>query len=166
MRRLLVITAASCLAVATPLAQTPASGKTSSSWKCAAPNPMHAVPVADEPNHAYVVSSIQCTALKGEIAGVAEKEGTATEFMEAMGDKGKGHGIFVETLANGDKMTVTYEFTGTMKNKQFQSGNNKWTLTSGTGMLKGAKGGGTCTAKGNADGSANFDCTGTYTLAK
>jgi hypothetical protein len=166
MRAIVVVTLASSLAAATAAAQTPASGKTASAWKCAAANPTHAVPVADQANHAYVVSSSQCTALKGEIAGIAEKSGVATEFTEVMGDNAKGHGIFVETLANGDKLTVSYEFTGTMKNQQFQSGGNKWTVTSGTGKLKGAKGQGTCTAKGNPDGSLNFDCSGSYTLAQ
>ena len=32
--------------------------------------------------------------------------------------------------------------------------------------LKGVKGNGTCTAKGNADGTANFECSGSYTLGK
>ena len=166
MRALVVILVASCLAAGPVAAQAPASGKTASSWKCSPANPTHAVPVADAPDHAYVVSSSQCTALKGEIAGVAEKQGTATEFMEAMGNTGKGHGLFVETLANGDTLTVSYEFNGTMKDKMFQSGSNKWKVTSGTGMMKGATGQGTCTAKGNPDGSINFDCTGTYALAK
>jgi hypothetical protein len=97
---------------------------------------------------------------------VKEKEGTATEFAEAKGDASTGHGIFVETLANGDKAFVSYTFTGTSKNNQMVSGTNKWTITGGTGVLKGAKGSGTCTAKGNPDGTANFECAGTYTLAK
>jgi hypothetical protein len=166
MRRLLWILAATCLAVSTSLAQTPASGKTASSWKCSVPNPVNALPVGDEPNHMYAVEQVKCTATKGEIAGVKEKEGTGTEFAEVTGDTSKGHGVFVETLDNGDKAFVSYTFTGTSKNKMMVSGSNKWTFTGGTGMLKGVKGGGTCKAKGNPDGSANFDCSGTYTLAK
>ena len=166
MRRLLLILAATCLAVSTTLAQTPASGKTATSWKCAAPTPAHALPVGDAPNHMYVVEQVKCSATKGEIAGVKEQEGTGTEFADVTGDTSKGHGVFVETLANGDKAFVSYTFTGTSKNNVMVSGSNKWTITGGTGILKGAKGGGTCTAKGNADGTANFECTGSYTLAK
>jgi hypothetical protein len=114
----------------------------------------------------YVVEQTKCTATRGEIAGVAEKEGTATEFAEVVGDKASGHGVFVETLANGDKIHVTYTFDGTSKNNVFQSGSNKWTVAAGTGMFKGAKGGGTCTAKGNPDGTTAFECSGTYTLGK
>jgi hypothetical protein len=140
------------------------SGTSSNLWKCGAPSPAHAVPVADNPDHLYVVQQMKCTAARGEIAGVKEVEGTGTEFAEVKGDSATGHGIFVETLANGDKLHVSYDFKGTSKNKVFQSGTNKWTVVGGTGMLAGAKGGGTCTAKGNPDGSAEYECKGTYTL--
>lgn len=166
MRRLLLILAATCLAVSTTLAQTPGSGKTASSWKCDAPKPVNALPVGDEPNHMYVVEQVKCTATKGEIAGVREKEGTGTEFAEVTGDASKGHGVFVETLANGDKAFLSYTFSGMSQNNMMVSGSNKWTITGGTGMFKGAKGSGTCTAKGNPDGTANFECSGTYTLAR
>ncbi len=53
-----------------------------------------------------------------------EMHGTATEFADVIGDKITGHGIFVETLANGDKIHVTYEFQGTSKDKVFQMGSN------------------------------------------
>jgi hypothetical protein len=166
MRRLLVILAATCLAISTTLAQTPTSGKAATTWNCAAADPAHALPVGDAPDHMYVVEQLKCTASKGEIAGVKQQEGTATEFVEVMGDKSKGQGMFVETLANGDKGFYSYTFTGMSKDKMMVSGTNKYTLTGGTGMLKGAKASGACTAKGNPDGTATFECTGTYSLAK
>lgn len=166
MRKVLSIFAVIGLAVAIAQAQTGTSGKTASSWKCAAPNPVNALPVGDAPDHVYAVQQVKCTATKGEIAGIAEKEGAATEFLDGTATAGKGHGMFVETLANGDKLYVSYEFTGVVSNKVFQSGSNTWTVTGGTGKFAGAKGNGTCKAKGNPDGSANFDCSGTYTLAK
>ena len=143
----------------------PTSGKMASSWKCSAPNPVHALPVGDAANHMYVIEQFKCTATSGEIAGVKEQEGTGTEFVDAMGDNATGHGIFVDTLANGDKLHVSYELKGTSKNKILQTGTNKWRVVSGTGMFKGIKASGTCTAKGNPDGSVNFDCNGTYALA-
>ena len=166
MRTFQLFLAAACLAVSPATAQTPASGKTATTWKCAAPSPVNALPVGDEPNHMYVVEQIKCTATKGEIAGVKEKEGTGTEFVDVTGDTSKGHGVFVETLDNGDKAFVSYTFTGTSKNKLMVSGSNKWTFTGGTGMLKGAKASGTCTAKASPDGGLTFECAGTYTLAK
>ena len=143
-----------------------AGGKIASSWKCAPPNPSNAIPVGDEPGHAYMIDQSKCTATKGEIEGLKEVEGTSTEFGEVTGNTVKGHGIFTESLANGDKITVTYDFTGTMVNNMPSSGTDKWTVKNGTGKFKGMKGGGTCTGKWNPDGSANFECAGTYTLAK
>lgn len=167
MRKQAFVLVVACLTVS--VGQTPTgaqSGKTASGWKCGAPSPMNAVPVGDSPNHMYVVQQVKCTATKGEIGGVKEQEGVATEFADVVGDKVTGHGVFVETLANGDKVNVTYAFEGTSKDKAFQMGSNKWTFVSGTGMMKGAKGSGTCKAKGTPDGGIDFDCTGTYTLAK
>jgi hypothetical protein len=172
MRRLSLLLVAACLLFAaiahaqSKAAQALKSGTTSNSWNCAAPSPAQAVPVGDVPDHMYIVQQIKCTATKGEIAGIKEQEGTATEFLEVKGANVTGHGFFVETLANGDKLHVTYEAKGVSKNKGLQSGSNKWTVVGGTGKFEGAKGSGTCVAKGNADGSVTFDCKGTYTLAK
>lgn len=173
MRRMAFLVVAACLAFSVEqpeiVAQSEAaarSGKTASGWKCAAPSPAHAVPVGDSSDHMYVVQQVKCTATKGEIGGVKEQEGLATEFADVVGDKVTGHGVFVETLASGDKIHVTYTFQGTSKDKAFQTGSNKWTFVSGTGMMKGAKGSGTCRAKGTPDGGIEFECTGTYSLVK
>ena len=69
-------------------------------------------------------------------------------------------------MANGDKIYFTYQPTGTSKNGVMQSGSNKWQATGGTGKFKGIKGNGACSGKGNADGSTNWTCTGTYSLPK
>jgi hypothetical protein len=168
MRKLLLPACVACL-VAPVIAQTGASapaGAVNSSWHCKAPSPAYIVPVPDQANHAYGIDQIACAATKGEIAGVKEQDGIATEFAEVTGNTAKGHGVFVETLASGDKITIAYQSTGTMNNNQMQSGSNTWTVTSGTGKVKGITGKGTCKAKGNPDGTADFDCTGTYTIPK
>jgi hypothetical protein len=163
--RKFVLMVVALLAVA-PIAFAQTSGKVSTTWKCAPPSPMHALPVGDAPDHIYAVQQGKCAATSGEIAGVKQKEGVSTEFMEGTATTAKGQGVFIETMANGDKIFYSYEFTGTAKNKMFDTGSNKWTITSGTGQFKGIKGSGTCKGKGNPDGSADFTCTGTYTLAK
>ncbi len=61
---------------------------------------------------------------------------------------------------------MTYQFEGTSTDNVLQRGTNKCTFVSGTEMMMGAKGSGTCTATGNPDGSANLECTGRYTLAR
>lgn len=168
MRKLLLPAIAICFIAPVVIAQTGAAtpGTLNASWHCNAPSPAYNVPVPDAANHAYGIDQVTCTATKGEIAGIKEKDGIATEFAEVTGNASKGHGIFVETLANGDKVTVAYQATGTMNGAQFVSGSNTWAVTSGTGKVKGMTGKGTCKAKGNPDGTADFDCTGTYTIPK
>jgi len=143
-----------------------AQGKVDNGWACGKPAMANGIDVGDQPNHAYSIDQIKCTSTKGEYEGVREKEGTGTEFAEVKGNKSSGHGIFVETMANGDKMTFTYQISATLENGQMKSGTDKWQATSGTGKFKGIKASGTCTGTGAADGSTNWSCTGTYTLPK
>ena len=150
-----------CLVPSVALAQ----GKTNVQWKCDKPSDQHSIQVGDKPGHAYAIEQINCTALKGDIAGNKMKSGTGTEFLNITGDKVTGHGEFVENMANGDKNVYKYEFSGTTNNGAFQSGTNKWSLIEGGGKMKGGKASGTCKATGNPDQSTSFDCMGTYTPA-
>ena len=162
MRKVLLVVCALCLSAAVATAQ----GKIDSQWNCAKATEAHNLEVGDQPGHAYVIAKFTCTAAKGEIEGQKEKEGTGTEFDEAKGNESHGHGIFVETVANGDKLFVRYQTMGTSEKGQMASGSNTWTITNGTGKFKGAKGKGSCKGKGNPDGSSVYDCMGEYTLAK
>ena len=162
MRRFLPFVFVLCLPIPTAVAQ--AQTKLNASWKCSVVEPAAAVPVAGQADHAYSVRQVNCTATGGEVAGVKEKTGTATEFAEVMGNSNKGHGIFVETLENGDMITYDYQFTSTMNGKVATSASNTWTMVSGTGKAKGIKGSGTCNGKSDADGSLSLECTGSYTM--
>jgi hypothetical protein len=162
MRKLLFVLCLLCLSASVAMAQ----GKVDSQWNCAKPSGGQSLEVGDQPGHAYTIAQIKCTATKGEIEGQKEKEGTATEFDDVKGNAVRLHGVFVETVANGDKLYVSYQGTSTLDKGQFQSANNAWSITDGTGKFKGAKGKGSCKAKGNPDGSSTFDCAGSYTLAK
>jgi hypothetical protein len=151
-----------CLSATLALAQaTVANG-----WACGKPAMANSIEVGDQPNHAYAIDQIKCTSSKGEIGGVREKEGTGTEFADVTGNSSKGHAIFVETMANGDKIYATYQPTVTLKDGQMQSGSDKFQFTGGTGKFTGIKGSGTCKGTGSADGSSNWTCTGTYSLPK
>jgi hypothetical protein len=132
-------------------------------WKCSAPETPASLPLPGQTDHTYTIYKVTCTATKGSVNGVKEKSGTATEFADGTATAATGHGVFMETLENGDTITYTYTLKGTMANKMMQSGSNAWTMASATGKMKGIKGSGTCMAKGNPDGSANFECKGTYT---
>ena len=76
-----------------------------------------------------------------------------------------GHGIFVETLESGDTVSYKYQMTSTTKDKIVQAASDTWTITGGTGKLKGIKGSGTCKGKGDAAGALSLDCMGKYTMA-
>ena len=148
-----------CLVSSVALAQ----GKTNVQWKCDKPLVQNSIPVGDKAGHAYAIEQINCTAMKGDIAGNKMKSGVGTEFLYLKGDNVTGHGEFVESMENGDKNVYKYEFSGTMKNGAFESGTNKWSLIEGGGKMKGGKANGTCKAKANPDQSTSFDCMGTYT---
>ncbi|HXW92238.1 MAG TPA: hypothetical protein VEK33_16930 [Terriglobales bacterium] len=94
-----------------------------------------------------------------------EQEGTFTEFGEVRGGAVQNHGLFVETLASGDKVFLQYHGTQTWKEGKFESGANKWTLAGGTGKFKAVKGEGGCKGKSNLDGSSTWNCEGTYSVA-
>ena len=143
-----------------------ANHKLVSHWDCAKSSDAHSIDVGDEVNHSYSISKTTCTATKSEIGGVKEKEGVGTQFSEDTGNTTSWHGVFVVTAENGDKIHYSYSGTGMSKDGHFQSGNNKWSITGGTGKFANAKGAGTCTGKGNAVDTAAWDCQGTYTLAK
>ena len=161
MKKIFLLPCLVCLVSSIGLAQ----GKTNVQWKCDKPSDQHSIPVGDKPGHAYAIEQINCTALKGDIAGNKMKSGTGTEFLSITGDNVTGHGEFVESMENGDKNVYKYEFSGTTKNGAFQTGTNKWSLIEGGGKMKGGKASGTCKATGNPDQSTSFDCMGTYTPA-
>jgi hypothetical protein len=140
-------------------------GKVDSHWTCGKATDEHGIDVGDQPGHVYAVSQSKCTAVKGEMDGVQEKEGTGTESHEAIGNKLLWHGVFIETLANGDKIHYSYKGTGTANGGKFVSGSNTWAIFGGTGKFKGVKGAGSCTGKGNPDGSVTWDCDGSYKTA-
>ena len=162
MRKLMLVGFLVCLSAGVAVAQ----NKIANGWACAKPAMPHSIDVGDQPGHAYAIDQLKCTSTKGEIGGVKEKEGTGTEFSEVTGNNSSGHGIFVETMANGDKITFTYQTTATLKNGHMVSGSDKFQATSGSGKFKGIKASGSCTGTGNADGSTNWSCTGTYSIPK
>jgi hypothetical protein len=162
MRKLMIAGVFLCLSATLALAQ----GKVENGWACEKASDTHSIAVGDQENHSYTIAQFKCTSTKGEIEGVKEKEGTGTEFAEVMGSDSSGHGIFVETMANGDMIHFKYETKATWKDGQMESGSNKWWATGGTGKFKGIKGHGTCSGKGNPDGSSSFTCSGTYTMPK
>lgn len=144
-----------------------AGGKISSQWKCdAKPIDDHSIAIGDHEGHSYHVAQGKCTAEKGSMGDAKEQEGTYTEFGDINAGKVQNHGVFVETVAGGDKIFYHYHGSQMMKDGKIGSAENSWTLAGGTGKFEGVKGEGKCNGKGNPDGSTTFTCEGTYTAAK
>jgi len=144
-----------------------AKDKISSQWKCEAKSvDEHNIAVGDQEGHAYHVGQGKCPSEKGAMGDVKEQEGTYTEFGDVAGNTISNHGVFIVTLASGDKVFYSYHGTQTVKDGAIQSGTNTWTLTGGTGKMKGVKGSGGCKGQGNPDGSSTWNCDGTYSTAK
>lgn len=163
MRQLLALSLVVVAAAAPATAQT----KLSLSGKCGKPDVQQAVPAADAPDHMMTITQGKCLPVKAaEIGGSPAKEGTFSEHGEVTGNHGRVSGMYVDTLANGEKVYYRYEATSVLQNGALQTMENKWQIVGGTSKLKGIKGQGTCRGKGTPDGGLTFDCQGEYTLAR
>lgn len=142
-----------------------AQTKMSGSGVCAKPDVEHTLAVPDSPGQSYAISQGKCTWSKPwEIEGQPTKGGMTTVFVHTSGNTVRQSEVYVDTLANGDKVFYSYNQTATLKNNVPQPTKGKWTITSGTGKAKGIKGSGTCSVTPAADGSAAFECEGEYTM--
>ena len=145
----------------------PAQTKISGTVQCGKPDQEHALDVGDRPNHSLMISKGKCTWTKPmKIAGTQTKEDDGTNFDEVNGDTTKGHGYVVGTMDNGDKMYVSIQSSGTMKDGKMQGAHGTFALTGGTGKLKGIKGKGTFKGTPADDGTASYDVVGTYQAPK
>jgi hypothetical protein len=155
------------LIVLAAAASASAQTKITMSGKCAKPDVQQMVPAADSPDHMMSVAQGKCVPTKAaEFGGSPSKEATFAEHGEVMGTNSKVNGMYVDTLANGEKVYYSYEGTAVVQAGLLQSMQNKWKIVGGTAKLKGIKGQGTCTGKGAPDGGLTYDCTGEYTLPK
>ncbi len=146
------------------LAQTKISGTV----QCSKNTLEQMVPAGDRPNHALGVTQGHCTWTKPMlIAGVPTKQGVATGLQEVDGNNVNNHGVYVETMANGDQVHMSYEVTVITKDGQLlQITGHKWQIVGGTGKFKDIKGQGACKGTPTADGGVTYESRGEYTLPK
>ena len=100
------------------------------------------------------------------IAGTKTKGGPDIISVEVQGSKGSWREFYFDTTDTGDHGYYRLHGTATFQNGVVQALQGKWTLNGGTGKLKGIKGGGTCTGKGEANGELTYECKGEYYPAK
>lgn len=144
-----------------------AQTKISETVQCGKPDDQKAFEVGDRMGHMLSVGKSNCKATTPwEIEGIQNKEGVSVAVNDTTGNKSRTRGYYTDTMANGDKTFFRYEGPGTLKDGATESAEVKWTLTGGTGKLKGVKGKGTCKGKGAADGGVTWDCEGEYEMPK
>lgn len=147
--------------VATASAQTKISGTA----QCSKPNQALTAQVGDHPGHMLGLFQWSCDWTKPmQIAGVDEKSYMATVASEDRGETGRNHGYVVDTMANGDKAFIRITGAETLKDGAPTTVQGEWRYTSGTGKLKGIKGGGTYKATAGADGTYTNEVEGEYTI--
>lgn len=143
----------------------PASAQTKLTGKvhCAKPDPDYNIEVGDKTGHALALRKAACTWTDQQIAGLTTKTGNDAATSEVSGNTIRDTGFHTATLDNGDKYTVRFTGVATIKDNTGTI-DGKWSFVSGTGKLKGIKGGGTYKGTSNADGSADVTVDGDYTL--
>jgi hypothetical protein len=138
-----------------------AEDKVDTKWHCSKAAEEHKLDVGDAPDHSYWIGQGPCDSTSSS-GGLKEKSGQYTEFHDAWKASFKFHGYFNSTTDNGDNVYYTYE--GSASTDIAKPAANKWKIVSGTGKHKGIKGSGSCAGKVNDDGSADWECTGTYSM--
>lgn len=146
----------------------PASAQTKLTGKvhCAKGDPDTTLEVGDKPGHLLTMRKAACTWTEGmKIEGVGVKSAFDIATGEVNGTMARDSGYHVATMESGDKYTVKFNGSAVMSKDNTGAIDGKWTFVSGTGKLKGIKGGGTYKGTANADGSGDVTVDGDYTLA-
>ncbi len=157
MRKLLLVALALLVSVSVAMAQS----KVDTKWHCPKATAEHKLDVGDVADHSLWIGQGTCDATSSD-GDLKEKNGKFTEFHDAWKASFNYHGYFNATADNGDKVNYTYE--GSASTDTTKPASNKWKIVSGSGKHKGIKGSGTCSGKPAADGSYDWECTGTYSM--
>lgn len=102
----------------------------------------------------------------GAMGDAKEREGRWTQFDDVTGNAIHDHGIFVVTLATGDKVCYNYHGTQTVKDAKCSPAPTAGLLQAAPANFEGVKGEGGCKGKGNPDGTSTWTCEGTYSMGK
>lgn len=163
MRKTVLLWLGALLLALPATAQTKIGGKV----HCNKADAENASEVGDKPGHVLMLRKVTCNWAEGsqEIAGLKTKTGVDVATTEINGTSMRDSGYHTATMDNGDKYTVRINGAGTMNKDNSGTFEGKWTFVSGTGKLKGIKGGGTYKGTANADGTADVNVEGDYTIA-
>jgi hypothetical protein len=130
--------------------------------RCDKPETEHEIEVPDRPGHALLLQKRKCVWTEPmEIMGAKTKDGVAVSFAEKMEGALHVHGFEVDTLDNGEKVTMhaNGEIAG---EKGPATAKSRWNYMRGTGKFKGIRGGGTYEGKLDADDVLTLEFEGVY----
>jgi hypothetical protein len=135
------------------------------SLDCDKSDPRYVIPVPDREGFAFVMDQNRCAWTKqSPVAGLQPTGFVNTRFVEVTGATVRTTASGVTTYDNGDKVFTRSTASGGVKES---TSSGRWTITGGTGKLRGIKGGGayTCRMKSEEPG-AGYTCEvgGEYTL--
>jgi hypothetical protein len=154
MRKLLLVALALIVSNSIAMAQ-----KVDTKWHCSKAAQEQKLDVGDAPDHVYWIGQGTCDSTSSTGA-LKEKSGQYTEFHDQWKASFNFHGYYNATTDDGDNIYYTY--SGSAPTDTGKPVSNKWKIVGGSGKHKGIKGSGSCAGKVNEDGSADWQCTGTY----
>jgi hypothetical protein len=167
MRKFLVPFAMFAALLLTLSASASAQTKFSGTNVCAKTDPQNMIEIGDHPDHAYMIGQVKCSWAKPvQVGDDTGKQGTGSFSGESHGNTMTFHAYYVDEMTNGDKAFYTYHGTMTMKDGAPISEKGSWTMTGGTGKLKGFTGKGTYTGMPNAEGGMTSEVVGEHTPPK
>ncbi len=130
--------------------------------RCDKPDTEHSVEVPDRPGHVLILERRKCTWTEPlEIMGAKTTDGVAVTFIEKMEGSLHTHLFEVDTLDNGEKLTM--QANGQiLGEKGPATAKGRWNFMRGTGKYKGIKGVGSYEGSLEADGVLTVELEGVY----
>jgi len=129
---------------------------------CSKPEPAYSIEVPDRSGHALMLAHRKCTWTEPmTVFGAKTKKGISVDFTERMEGALHMHGFEVDTLDNGEKLTLRM-MTQILATKGPVELRGRWSFMRGTGKVKGIQGGGTYEGKLEADNSLSLHLEGVY----
>jgi hypothetical protein len=141
-----------------------AQTKFSGTVTCAKPDPNYTVDAGDRPGHSFTLVKESCKWTDTLINGMKITDDTGAATGENTPTKSTSAGTRIVTMENGDKFFASVHDSSPVKDGQPTDIEGQFTITGGTGKLKGIKGHGKYKVTPNADGSASVTVTGEYMM--
>ncbi|HEY4840282.1 MAG TPA: hypothetical protein VIH72_16825 [Candidatus Acidoferrales bacterium] len=158
--RIMTVAGLVCMLASAVGAQTKFTGTVN----CAKPDPNYTVDAGDHPGHSFTLVKESCKWTDTLINGMKITDDTGAATGEATSTKMTSAGTRIVTMENGDKFFASVHDSSPVKDGQPTDIEGVFTVTGGTGKLKGIKGHGTYKVTPNADGTAAVTVTGEYMM--